>query len=76
MKTTSNGRRPQILKVEYLSNYWSDILQILNLDLCDQNKLYKCFKWKQPQMEDDLKFETEAYMIKPRQPPMEDDLKY
>ena len=36
MKTTSNGRRPQILKVKYLSNYWSDLHQILNLNICNQ----------------------------------------
>ena len=27
-KMTSNGRVPQISKVKYLSNYWSDLLQI------------------------------------------------
>ena len=35
----NNGRRPQILKVEYLSNHWSDLHQILNLSLYDQTKL-------------------------------------
>ena len=29
----------KILKVEYLSNYWSDLPQILNLCLGDQTKL-------------------------------------
>ena len=42
-------------KVEYLSNHWSDLTQILNLSLGDQTKLYKWFKWWQPPMEDDLK---------------------
>ena len=39
MKTTSNGRRPQILIVEYLSNHYSDLLQILNLSLGDHTKI-------------------------------------
>ena len=51
-KMTSNGRLSQLLKVEYLSNYWSDISQILNLSLYDQSKLIIFFsneddsKWK------------------------------
>ena len=32
-----------------------DHTQILNLDLGDQNKVFKYFKWRQPPMEDDLK---------------------
>jgi hypothetical protein len=36
MKTTSNGRRPQIIIVENLSHHYSDLLQILNLS---QNSL-------------------------------------
>jgi hypothetical protein len=43
-KMTSNGRLPPISKVKYLSNYWSDLPQILNVGLYDQSKLYKCFK--------------------------------
>ena len=43
-KMTSNGRLPQLLKVEYLCNYWSDLSQILNLGFYDQSKLFKCFK--------------------------------
>ena len=46
MKITSNGRRPQILIVEYLSNHYSDIPQILNLSLGDQNKIEKLLKIK------------------------------
>ena len=38
MKTTSDKRQPQILKVEYLSNHWSDLPQILNLSLGEQTK--------------------------------------
>ena len=57
-KMTSNGRLPQLLKVEYLCNYWSDLSQILNLGFYDQSKPFKCFKWRQFQMEDDLKWKT------------------
>ena len=57
-KTTSNRRLPQISKVKYLSNYWLDPPQILNLGLCTQTKLYECFKWRWPPMEDDLKWKT------------------
>ena len=42
--TTSIGRRPKMLKVKYLSNYCLDVPQILNLSLCDQTKIYNCFK--------------------------------
>ena len=55
IKTTSNGRRPQILKRIYLSNHWSDIFKLLNQSLCDQTKLDKHFKWRWPPMEDDNK---------------------
>ena len=54
-KTNSNRRLPQISKVKYLRNYWSDPPQILNLGLCTQTKLFECFKWRWPPMEDDLK---------------------
>ena len=64
MKTTSNKRWPQmeddlkILKVEYLSNHWSDLPQILNLSSGTKPKMLKMKttsngRW--PQMEDDLK---------------------
>jgi hypothetical protein len=55
---TSNGILPQISKVKYLSNYWPDLRQILDLGLYDQSKLYKFLKRRQPQMEDDLKWKT------------------
>ena len=29
----------KILVVEYLSNHWSDLAQILNLSLCDKTKV-------------------------------------
>jgi hypothetical protein len=53
-KRTSNGILPQISKVKYLSNNWSDLPQILNLGLCNQSKLYKCVKWM-CKMEEDLR---------------------
>ena len=58
MKMTSNGRRPKmeddlkILKVEYLSNHWSDFPQISNISLGDQTKI------KNTQNEDDLQWKT------------------
>ena len=45
----------KISKVEYLSNRLLDHTQMLNLDLGDQSKLVKYFKWRRPQMEEDLK---------------------
>ena len=42
---------------EYLSNYWSDRLQILNLDLGDQAKCYRNLIWRRISMEDNLKNE-------------------
>ena len=38
----------KILKVEYLSNHWSDLPQILNLGLGDQTKIKNAWN------EDDL----------------------
>ena len=58
MKTTSNGRLPQISKVKYLSIYWLNRTQNLNFGFYNQSKLYKCFKWRWPSMEDDLKWKT------------------
>ena len=51
----------KILKVEYLSNQWSDFHQILNLSLCDQTKI-KSFKWRRTPMEDDLKILKVEYL--------------
>ena len=45
----------KILKVEYLSNNWSDLPKILNLNRGDQTKIEYCFEWRQLLMEDDLK---------------------
>ena len=44
----------RILKVEYFSNNWSDLIQTGNLSLGDQTKLYSFFKQRQHSMEDDL----------------------
>ena len=49
-KTTSNGRRPpmeddlKILKLEYISNHWSDFPQTLNLSLGNQAKIKNAWK--------------------------------
>jgi hypothetical protein len=55
MKNPSNGRQPQIFRVEYLSNHPLDITQIWDLSLGYQTKLYKSFKLRQPQTEEDFK---------------------
>jgi hypothetical protein len=52
----------KILKVEYLSNHWLDLPQILNCSLGDQTKIDNCFKWRQPPMEDDLKIIKVEYL--------------
>ena len=48
----------KLLIVEYLSNQWVDLAQILNLGLFDQTKIEKHIKWRLPSMEDDLKWKT------------------
>ena len=53
----------KILKVEYLSNHWLDLPQILNLSSGDQtkskNELIKMFSnGRRPLMEDDLQWKT------------------
>ena len=47
----------RVLKVEYISNPLLDHTQILNLDLDlgDQSKVFKHFKWRRPPTEEDLK---------------------
>ena len=61
-EATSQGRRPlkeddlKLLKVEYLSNHLLNHSQIFNLSLDDQAIFYKSLKWRQPLMEDDLKY--------------------
>jgi hypothetical protein len=46
----------KILNVEYLSNHWSDLVQILNLGYGDQTKVYRSFRLRISTMEDDLKY--------------------
>jgi hypothetical protein len=68
MKTTSNGRGPQMeyyLKYQKwnISNNWSDLPQILNLGLYDQSKLWKpctmniTSNGRRPQIEDYLRYQ-------------------
>ena len=38
-KMTSNRSHPKVVKFEYLSNHWSDLLQTLNLSFHDQARL-------------------------------------
>ena len=45
----------KILKVEYLSNHWLDLPQILNLSLVDRIKMKNTWNEKGPTMEDNLK---------------------
>ena len=45
----------KVLKVEYLSDHWSDDTQILNLHRGDQTQVKKCLKWRRIPIEDDLK---------------------
>jgi hypothetical protein len=52
----------KIIKVEYLSNHWSDLPQILNLSSGDKTKKIECLKWKRPPMEDDLKILKAEYL--------------
>ena len=42
LKTTSNGKRPQISKLKYISNHWLDLSRIQDISLSDQTKL----RWK------------------------------
>jgi hypothetical protein len=44
MKQTPNERRPQILKVEYLSNHGLDVSKILNLSQGNQTEVYRSLK--------------------------------
>ena len=67
---TSHGRRTLLedklkkLIMSFLSILLSEIAQILNLSFCDQGKNYKCIKWRQPSMEDDLRDTTIHYTQK------------
>ena len=43
------------LNVEYLSNHWLDVIQILNLSKGDLTKVYRSLKMKTTPTEDDLR---------------------
>jgi hypothetical protein len=58
MKMNTHGRRPQNIKVEYLSNHLLDTIQILSLSLDDQILLYKFFQWRRPPVKDNLQLKT------------------
>ena len=59
---TSDGRQPQNIKMEYLSNGLFDPTQILNLSLDYQTIFCKSFKWRRPPLEDDLKIIKMEYL--------------
>ena len=46
----------KISKVEYLRNFWLDILQMLRLGLRQMKKTEDSLKWRWPPMEDTLKY--------------------
>ena len=52
----------KILNVEYLSNHWSDLIQVLNISKWDQTKVYRSFRLKTTPMEDDLKILKVEYL--------------
>ena len=52
----------KILKVKYLSNYWDDLPQILNLSSGDQTKIEYCLIQRRPPKEDDLKILEVEYL--------------
>ena len=58
----------KILKVEYLSNHWSDLLQISNLSLEDQTKINVVLEFEmkmtsdRPPMDYDLKILKVKYL--------------
>jgi hypothetical protein len=53
----------KILNVEYLSNHWSDLIQILKLNQGDQTKVYRILKLKTTLTEDDLKIINVEYLL-------------
>jgi hypothetical protein len=54
----------KILNVEYLSNHWSDFIQIVNLSWGDQTKVYRSLKLKTTSTEDNLKNLNVEYLSK------------
>ena len=45
----------KISNLDYLSNHWSDLPQMLYLSLWDQTKIEDCLKWRRLPMEDNHK---------------------
>ena len=62
IKNTSNGRRPQNIKMEYLSNHWSDLPQFFKLKLRGPKQNQQSLKWRRLTMEDDLKILKIEYL--------------
>ena len=52
----------QILKIEYLSNHWSDLPQFVYIRLGDQTKIKNCLTWRLTPMKDNLKILTVEYL--------------
>jgi hypothetical protein len=52
----------KILNVEYLSDHWLDLIQILNLSSGNQTKVSRCFRFQTTPMEDDLKILKVEYL--------------
>ena len=62
MKKTQIEDDLKILKVEFLSNHWSDLPQILNFSSGDQTKIKKPLKRRQLQMEEHFKILKVEYL--------------
>ena len=63
--TTHPPSRPtvNVCDMEYLSDHWTDLPQILNLSLGDQTEIKKILsKWRRPPMEEDLKILKVEYL--------------
>ena len=61
-KDTSNEEKLQNIYKRNLSHHRLDHTQIYNLSIGDQTKVYKCFKGRQPPMEDDTKILKVEYL--------------
>ena len=55
---------PKIKMKKYLSNHWSGLSKIKNINLSDQVELSKYFKWKWTPTNDDHKISKVEYLIK------------
>ena len=52
----------KILKVEYLSNHWSELPHKFWINFRGPNKRKQCLKWRRPPMEDNLKILNADYL--------------